>query len=298
MRFARLQTGEVNRAAEVHWCASGKVVNVAWALSTLGAHVEMLSVVGRATGDSIRQQVEQQGIVGHWVTTSVPTRVCTTVLDEATKTTTELVENTAAISDDELRKFAAMYEQSVRRADLVVLTGSLPLGAPANFYHDLLRATPCPAILDFRGPELKAALECRPLLVKPNREELGKTVGRDLLTEANLLDAIQELRQAGAQWVAITDGGRPLLASGRSAPESREQMLRLTPPQVDAVNPIGAGDCLTAGTAWGIVQGKDVPTALALGVAAAVENVRQLLPARLNPDSVRQLAATLMRQDV
>jgi fructose-1-phosphate kinase PfkB-like protein len=75
-------------------------------------------------------------------------------------------------------------------------------------------------------------------------------------------------------------------------------MLRLTPPQVDAVNPIGAGDCLTAGTAWGIVQGKDVPTALALGVAAAVENVRQLLPARLNPDSVRQLAATLMRQDV
>jgi fructose-1-phosphate kinase PfkB-like protein len=119
-----------------------------------------------------------------------------------------------------------------------------------------------------------------------------------LLTEANLLDAIQELRQAGAQWVAITDGGRPLLASGRSAPESREQMLRLTPPQVDAVNPIGAGDCLTAGTAWGIVQGKDVPTALALGVAAAVENVRQLLPARLNPDSVRQLAATLMRQDV
>src|SRR3569832_1707825 len=110
MRFARLQTGEVNRAAEVHWCASGKVVNVAWALSTLGAHVEMLSVVGGATGDAIRQQVEQQGIVGHWVTTTVPTRVCTTVLDEATKTTTELVENTAAISDDELREFAAMYE--------------------------------------------------------------------------------------------------------------------------------------------------------------------------------------------
>jgi 1-phosphofructokinase family hexose kinase len=292
MRFASMRSGEVNRAEEVHWCASGKVINVAWALSSLGVEVEMLSTIGGATGEAIRQQVEGQGIAGHWVPTNTATRVCTTLLDAASGAVTELVENTAAVTDDELQQFARAYERCVKRAELVVLTGSLPAGAPATFYRDLLRATPCPAILDFRGPELWAALECRPLLVKPNREELGRTVGRELQNDAELQAGITELQQRGAQWVAITDGGRPLLAS------SLNQTVKLVPPRLDVVNPIGAGDCLAAGTAWGIVQGKEVPDALALGVAAAAENVGQLLPARLSSESVRRRAATIRSQDV
>jgi 1-phosphofructokinase family hexose kinase len=292
MRFASVRSGEVNRAEEVHWCASGKVINVAWALSSLGADVEMLSTIGGATGEAIRQQVEGQGIAGHWVPTSTATRVCTTLLDAVSGAVTELVENTAAVTDDELQQFARAYEQCAKRAELVVLTGSLPAGAPATFYRDLLRATPCPAILDFRGPELWAALECHPLLVKPNREELGRTVGRELQTDAELQAGITELQQRGAQWVVITDGGRPLLAS------SPHQTVKLVPPRLDVVNPIGAGDCLAAGTALGIVQGKEVPDALALGVAAAAENVGQLLPARLSSESVRRRAATIRRQDV
>jgi tagatose 6-phosphate kinase len=298
MSFDAVRDGEVNRAQEVHWCASGKVINVAWALASLGADVAVLSTVGGATGEAIRQQVAGQGIAGHWVNTSTPTRVCTTLLNAATGEVTELVENTAAATDDELQEFVSTYELQVRRAELVVLTGSLPAGAPATFYHDLLRATPCPAILDFRGPELVAALACRPLLVKPNREELGRTVGRELLSEEEVRVAAGELHERGAQWVAVSDGSRPLLASGFDAATNANRMVRLTPPRMDPVNPIGSGDCLAAGTAWGIVQGMDVPAALALGVAAAAENVAQLLPARLNAAQVRQRAATIPQQDV
>jgi fructose-1-phosphate kinase PfkB-like protein len=228
--------------------------------------------------------VECQGIRSHWIETSAPTRVCTTVLDVGRSGVTELVENAPAIAPSELEAFQQAYFNAVKRAELVVLTGSLPSGAPAGYYRELLAGTPCPAILDFRGPELWESLAYRPLLVKPNREELGHTVGRALQNETDLLAAVDELHERGARWVAITDGARPLLVSG---PKTR---MLVSPPQVEVVNPIAAGDCLAAGIAWGIVGGTSIERALKLGVAAASANVEQLLPARLVAAEIQQRA--------
>ncbi len=286
MLFDALRMGEVNRAAEVHWCASGKVINVALALASLGAKVEMLSTIGGAPGEAIRNEVTAAGITGHWISTAAPTRVCTTLLDGSPGRVTELVKNTAAAAPKELADVLALYQATVVGAKLVVLTGSLPEGAPATFYRDLLRLTHCPAILDFRGPDLWAALEMSPLLIKPNREELARTVGRELKNEREVQAAVEELHGGGAQWVAITDGRRPMLVSGPG------ERFRLVPPSMATVNPIASGDCLAAGTAWGIDAGLGMREALRLGVAAAAENVAQLLPARLDPRAVRRRAAT------
>ena len=48
-----LHLGEVNRASEVHWCASGKVLNVGLALHHLGAKSLTLSPLGGANGAAI-----------------------------------------------------------------------------------------------------------------------------------------------------------------------------------------------------------------------------------------------------
>jgi tagatose 6-phosphate kinase len=287
MRFDSFRVGEVNRAAEVHWCASGKVINAGLALARLGAPVEILSTIGGASGEAIRCEIGAAGIVAHWIETATPTRVCTTVLDATSIGVTELVENTASATAQELADFLALFGRTVCSAKLVLLTGSLPAGAPATYYRDLLRLTNCPAILDCRGPELRAALETRPLLVKPNREELAHTVGRTLTSEQDVEKAVYELHGRGAQWVAITDGARPMLVSGPG------QRFRLVPPRMEVVNPIASGDCLAAGTAWAIDAGLEMREALKLGVAAAAENVAQLLPALLDPQAVRRRAATV-----
>jgi len=63
-----------------------------------------------------------------------------------------------------------------------------------TLYQELLEKTPGRAILDIRGPELLAALERQPLLVKPNREELARTVGRALGTDDDVRAAIERAR--------------------------------------------------------------------------------------------------------
>ncbi|MGH7140315.1 MAG: hypothetical protein ACREHD_31650 [Pirellulales bacterium] len=48
------------------------------------------------------------------------------------------------------------------------------------------------------------------------------------------------------------------------------------------VNPIGCGDCLAAGLAWGLATGRAPLESLAIGIAAAAQNAAQLLPCRVD----------------
>ncbi len=285
MRFERLRPGEVNRARAVHWCASGKNVNVGLALAALEAEARTLSPLGGWSGRAIADEVRS----GRWTASRAPTRVCTTLLDEAAGTATELVENAAPLTEDELAEFVAAYREEAARAEMVVLTGSLPQGTPATFYRDLLRETPCPAVLDVRGPELLAALECRPRVVKPNREELRLT----LPERPSLQAAMRELRQRGAGAVVVTEGKNAVWVA------EADQFWQLTPPVVEPmVNPIGCGDCLAAGLALGLSRGLPLIEAVRLGMGAAADNVTQLLPARLEPGRVRGWQAKIMPEEV
>ncbi|MBM3971725.1 MAG: hypothetical protein FJ302_17970, partial [Planctomycetes bacterium] len=80
----------------------------------------------------------------------------------------------------------------------------------------------------------------------------------------------------GAEWVVVTNGGNEVFAS------RLEERLRYQPPRVNVVNPIGCGDCFTAGLAWALQRGEDMPAAIRAGIAAAAQNAEQLLPARLD----------------
>lgn len=274
----RLQVGEVNRARKVHWCASGKVLNVGLALTQLGACVRTLSLVGSgASGEAMKRDMADLGVQVRWVDSLARQRVCTTLLDQATGHTTELVENFAAATEAELAAFESAFAEEAAAANIeyLILTGSLPSGTPSDFYSTLLSRTRAPAILDVRGAELLAALPHRPLIVKPNREELAQTVGRELSADEDVWLAMSDLNDRGAEWVVVTNGSHEVFASHKS------ERHRFTPPSVKAVNPIGCGDCFTAGLSAALQRGSTMPAAIRLGISAAAQNAEQLLPARI-----------------
>jgi len=279
--FDEFSLGEVNRARQAAWCASGKVLNVGLSLAHLHAESLTIAPLGGLPRAAIEREFAQLNAPARWIACRAPTRTCTTLLDAAAGTTTELVENAGPLSSEELAVFRAAFVKESAQADLVVLSGSLPAGTPTTFYRDLLRATPCPAIIDARGPELLEALVCRPLVVKPNRAELASTFSRDLSDDTALLAGMRELNALGAQWTLITQGKQAVWLT------SNETTYRLVPPKVDHfVNPIGCGDALTAGLAWALSRGAEPLLAARTGMAAAAERLGQLLPGRLDPQRV------------
>jgi 1-phosphofructokinase family hexose kinase len=283
--FDDFRYGEVNRAAEAHWCGSGKVLNAGIAAHLLGGPSLTLAPLGGPPLKEIDRQLAKIGVPRRWVRTRAATRVCTTLLERATGRMTELVENGRPLRPQEMAAFVQAYREEAARASVVILIGSLPFGAPVTLYRELAEATPCPMVLDFRADGLLSLLDLKPLVVKPNREELAQTVERPLADDADLHAAMRELNQRGAQWVVVTQGPGPVWIS------SANELLRFTPPPVAAiVNPIGCGDALAAGIAWQIRAGGSVPDAVALGMAAAAENLASLLPCRLDGPSVHRRA--------
>ncbi len=288
--FDSLRVGEVNRAREAHWCASGKVVNLGLAIHRLGAPCLTLTVIGGPQGESMEKEFDVLGIPRRLLSLQRPTRTCTTIVDHSTGMITELVENAAPVQPDELEKFRQVYEDEVRHAGVVVLIGSLPAGTPRTFYRELMAKTSSPVVVDASGPELLEILPLRPFCVKPNREELGKTVGRTLNTDVELRQAMAEINSLGAEWVVVSEGGKPL----RASTAGRAYLFR--PPKIDVVNPIGSGDCLAAGIAVGVSRKMDIPDAIRLGIAAAADNATMLLPARLDPNRVNALLAGISKE--
>ena len=172
--FDRFRPGEVNRAAEVHWCL-GQGVQREIAVHHLGPSLVLAWPADRPWWDPRDAGI---GVPLEVVETGSATRVCTTVLDRSSGTITELVENGRPVSEAELDAFWQAMAAAAPRAEAVVLIGTLPAGAPQTYYRRLLECVSAPAVLDFRGQGLTGALDLEPCVVKPNREELAQTVGR------------------------------------------------------------------------------------------------------------------------
>ncbi|MFN0198309.1 MAG: 1-phosphofructokinase family hexose kinase [Planctomycetaceae bacterium] len=281
--------GEVNRAKQSIWCSSGKVTNVALAVRALGGPLRALTVLGGSNGEQIRRELEEMSIPLRCIPCTAETRVCTTIIDEQTGTITELVENARPLSPAECDSFLSAFVGEVALADEVVLTGSIPPGVSSEMFARCLKSANSAVrfILDIRGDELLSSLPYEPFLVKPNCDELSRTVGRELRTETEVFVAMRELNAHGAQWVLITQGSGNVLLS------SAKEQLRFQSLSVPVVNPIGCGDCLAAGLAFGLDRGMTLPDAVKLGIAAAAENTRELLPSRLNLGRVQELARTV-----
>lgn len=287
LSFRHLTLDAVNRAEDVAAYASGKVVNVALVLRQLDAPFRAFSVHGGVTGRRLADDLASLDLLFHWTETASETRVCSTLLDRSSGTVTELVENAGPLTDDEWEAVLDTIRQQASTDEPIVVSGSLPAGVPVSFVRDCCRAGGN-AILDVRGAELREALEVRPLLIKPNREELAMTVGHPVDDEADVWKGMHSLADAGAANIVVSQGGGPLwgLLEGRR--------YRFQPPAVGVVNPIGSGDALTAGIAWGVTNGLPMVDAVRFGVACGTINTLAARPGFLS-DSWQTGAEVRMR---
>ncbi len=291
MLFDTLRVDHVNRAVKIISCVSGKATNAAIGVETLtrtGQSVLLTPLAGPMRPEMIRE-LDGLGVRLRNLPVRTPTRTCTTLIDRQNRACTELVENGQPLEEDELDEIVAIFREEAKTADMLILTGSLPVDCPKDYYRRLLDSldAPVPFLCDFRGEELLHVLPLGPLFVKPNREELATTLQTALASPEDIRAGMEELNRHGARHVVITDGPRAVYLSGGN------EFHRLAPipcEESQIVNPIGCGDAMCAAIAWAHVNGENAAQAVRIGMAAANLNLRSLLPCRLDPGAVRDLA--------
>lgn len=166
----------------------------------------------------------------------------------------------------ELSSVEGTVEAELKRASWLMLCGSLPPGVPSDFYAQLItRATKkgVKTLLDTDGEALSEGVEAGPSIVAPNQQEAERLLNTVLLTRSHSISAVRRIQSMGAQSVTLSLGSR-----GAIGAESGNRMWEATPPRIDAISPIGAGDAMAAALVWSLANGADFHDALRWGVAA------------------------------
>ena len=117
--------------------------------------------------------------------------------------------------------------------------------------------------MDTSGAALREALAFRPLLIKPNGEELCELFGKQASTPEALLALARQAQTLGARNVLVSMGADGALLLAESGDVYRAA-LRSTQPVISTV---GAGDSVTAGFLAGLLDTGDYSQALRLGAA-------------------------------
>lgn len=287
LHVAQLKVGGVQRASSASRLAGGKAVHVALAARALGEAVTLVGWFGGAAGDACRAQLAELGLPTVAVSTLAETRQNLEIVADH-GASTEILESGGPVDRADVERLLEACGRLLSElgpSDAVVLSGSLPRGAPLDLFARLVtlaRGRGVPTLVDTSGPALDAALSAGPDWIKPNHDEASALLSRPVVDAPSALEAARALQARGAAKVMVSLGSQGLVA----ADETNAYAARA--PRLDARSSVGCGDAAVAGLAVATLRGRSLVDTIKLAAACGHANCRADAPGRISPALVSQ----------
>jgi len=174
----------------------GGAVNVARVADALKGDVSLTYLAGGVYGQVMQNAINSLNLSNHCISTDTDTRISYTVHERQTGREYRFVSGGAAIAEVCLQS-AIKHVESIS-SGMLVLSGSLPINAPADTYAQIASAATSrgvKVVLDCSGEALKYALNTACIyLVKPSFSELEQLAGKKL-DESSGIQVAQSLVQ-------------------------------------------------------------------------------------------------------
>lgn len=284
-----IRAGELIRLSSVSAFPGGKGAHVAQTCGALGNHVRLVGLIDDAHQPMFERVLGERGVKFRGVRMPSRLRTCYAIRD-ASGRITELLEWNTSLEADIVAQLERAFLIACEGAGLAVLSGSLPSGAPTSLYARLiarLHNRVDHVIVDTSGPALEEALAAGPAVVKPNRDEAARLIGRELSTIDDAMLAVHEIARRGSRAAIVSLGaeGAAVCWDGRLA--------RIDVPAQAAndggAGAVGSGDCFVGGLAVALTRGEPVDDALRLAAACGAANVLTREPGLCRPADVERL---------
>lgn len=294
----RLVPGGLNRAFAATVEAGGKGVNVARVLHRSDAQTVVVLPCGGAGGELLVRRLAVEGVPTHAVPTSGEVRTNVSVIEHAREAASEanhvagphspeasasavtkLDEPGPELSPQELASLLDAALARIGPGDWLVASGSVPPGVDHGVYARLaprVAAVGARLAVDTSGPALRAALEARPDLLKPNRDELAELTGMATRTAGEATLAARRVLDSGVPQVLASLGADGALLA------TSQGIVTATAHCDHVANTVGAGDALLAGYLAAGARGSPA-LVHALAWARAAVRAQTTAPAHVEP---------------
>ena len=256
--------------ANIRWGWGGVARNIAENLARLGAEVHFVTAVGDdQSGHALLQSLGTLDIHtdASIVVPGKPT--CSYVAlhhhDKQFWLAFEDMDVLHALTPGHIHRLRGL----IKTADMVCLDANLSARTLETLFR-LTRQFDVPVCADpttsILAPRLHPYLPDI-AVITPNKEEAEALVGTPLNTQETVSAGARRLVQLGVELAVITLGAEGLFYA------TSEESGRLPSPAMDIVDPVGAGDALTAAVAYGLLENVSPEEAVRLGLTAATQTV-------------------------
>ena len=248
----------------------GKGSNQAVMAARLGAEVTMVVKLGRdSVGEQTAKHYADENILTDFVYfhDKLSSGVAPIWVDEATGQNTIIIVPGAnlALTPAEVRRAA----DSIQAARVVVCQMEIPMECNIEAFR-VARETS--SVMTILNPAPSAPIPDEMLsltdLLAPNETEAADLTGLPVTNPAEAQHAARALQQRGAGTVIITLG-----SAGALAVTTSDEVIRVTVPEVKAVDTTGAGDCFIGSLAYFLAVGFDLRHAMENACTIASQSV-------------------------
>ena len=202
---------------------------------------------------------------------------------------TEIDDISPEVSEHKQAELIKLISQIAPSCEAVVISGGLAKGMSADYYGKVLSAVPANVkkVVDSEGERLFSALRCGVDLVKPNLEELERTLERPIKTQSEMLAACDELIKRGAKCVLLSLGkAGAIISDGKSGYYCKSVNVAMN-------STLGAGDSMVAAAVSALTNGAPIDEILRQGVAAGTAAVTSPDSISFNKDKYEEILTTL-----
>ena len=172
-----LMPGSVNKSYGMRTDPGGKGINVSKVLKVLDKKSVICMGICGDDGENLRNMLESEGF--EVISVRYPsgnTRTNIKISGE-NGVTTDINGDGPLYDSASIETLKSLIIGRLKPGDIVVTSGSAPLGSPSDIYADLIKTFNAvqgvSVILDCSGRYLREGLKAGPYAIKPNCEELG-----------------------------------------------------------------------------------------------------------------------------
>ena len=253
---------------------TGKAINVAIGVARLRSEAFSTGFMYDGNGSQFEQELHREGVPYKFIWNEGRVRENYKFIDHKSMLT-EINDISPAVSEEKQEELINLVKQLSTTCEAVVISGSLAKGMTPDYYGRILSVIPAGVkkIVDTEGERLFSSLKQSVDLVKPNIDELERTLNKKLRTKNDMLNGCYEILDRGAK--------RVLLSLGKNGAILTDGKLNLYSKSVNVAmnSTLGAGDAMVAAAANALVLGETPENILRCGVAAGTAAVT-------SPDSI------------
>jgi len=260
------------RCTDVWHHPGGGGINVSRVLQRLGSETIAIFPAGGSMGALFKRLLSDEHVRHLSIPIEGDTREDFSVSEAATGKQFRFILPGPVISAAEIAACLNAVAARLRPSAFIVASGSLPPGAPTDFYVQLARVaatTSAKLVLDSSGVAMREAVDHGGLfLIKPSQSELSELAGKAVNgREACIAAARQLIASRRIEFVCVSLGAEGALLVGQGC------TLFARAPQVEVKTTIGAGDSLLATLVWAFARHAPPADALKLAVAAGTASL-------------------------